>query len=95
MRETLVCRRCQCLPEVVRAGGERDALRCPRCGFSADLEEALELAGRYIVERDVDGVRDRIARALSSSKFIKYTRGRSPERLREPDFIPVENPRRC
>ena len=45
--QTLVCRRCDVLSELVWKEGHDDAVRCPKCGAVCDWEAVVRKAGEY------------------------------------------------
>ena len=79
LTKTLVCRRCQVLPELVREEGHREVIRCPRCGVFGDYETVREsarvYAARELAQGEVDRFRHRLARSVCGSKNIRYIRG--------------------
>ena len=71
----LVCLSCKIAPELVREEGQRDIIRCSRCGVFGDREEVLRLAAQYASRKTLDEHRDRIARSIRGSKTMRYVRG--------------------
>lgn len=86
MNKTLVCRRCKISPELVREEGQRDLIRCPRCGAFGDREKVIRAAAEQVQRDAVDEMRKQIARSLSGSKLVRYTPGQRQSH-RTPDFI--------
>ena len=85
-RYTLVCRRCKSLPEEVSVEGQRNRLRCPRCGISGEREHVLKLANEYMSHQLLEQHDKEMQRIASRSNFMKYTKG-NRRRVSAPDFI--------
>ena len=84
--KSLICRRCEVLSELVRQEGHRDVIRCPVCGMQGDRKEVTTAAAQQISSGIVDELRDGIARSVSGSEHIRYTRGSRPH-FPEPEFV--------
>ena len=85
-KQTLICRRCKVLPELVHKEGHRDAIRCPRCGVFGDREKVMATAAQQIIDGEMRNHQARMARQFRNSKIISYTPGKIPNR-RTPDFV--------
>ena len=88
--KTLVCRRCDGIPELVSEEGCGDVVRCPRCGVSSDRDEVVRAAQEYLARSVMhDELNDFQRRMVSSTKRFKgvsYNPGKLPT-LTPPDFI--------
>ena len=88
--KTLVCRLCNCVPEIVRKEGNSDMIRCPSCGVSCGHKEATKRAGEYISRSTQNSIFSGFQRGqISSTKRLKnvtYRPGKLP-RISKPDFI--------
>ncbi len=71
----LVCLRCKVAPELVREKGQRDIIRCSRCGVFGDREEVIRAAAQHVARKITDDLQDRLARSTSLSKNVRYLRG--------------------
>ena len=78
----LVCRRCNCLPKLVREEGRSDTIRCPSCGVFGESEEVRTRAAKYEAQSIVQNA---FRKAFSKpSKYVTYRPGKRPS---APDFI--------
>jgi len=88
--QTLVCRRCDVLSELVREKGQDDAIRCPRCGAVGSREAVVRKAGEYAerqaTNKSIDALRNRIAQSASRAKRVNYVPG-NRKRMIIPTFV--------
>ena len=89
-QQTLVCRRCDRIPELVREEGRRDVIRCPGCGVFGDRDEvtnrAVEYRARSITRGELHDFQRRQVASTKRLKHVSYRPGKIP-RLAPPDFI--------
>ena len=84
--QTLVCRICQRQPELVKEEGRSDAIRCPVCGESSDLNEAVKRAAQQISGDIINDLQNRLSRSMSGSKSVRYIRG-NRKNMSAPRFV--------
>ena len=86
MAESIECRRCNVLSEKVSVKGHPDRIRCPVCGINADLDVAIEAAGRHVSQDILKDLQNQLIRSTRGSKHVTYTPGRVAAGC-PPDFI--------
>lgn len=88
--KTLVCRRCERPPELVKTENAGDVVRCPRCQVSGNHDEVITAAkkylGRSVSYSAIEGMQRRLQTSASRSKHVTYKPGKLPS-LTPPDFI--------
>ena len=90
LNKTLVCRRCNRHPELVREEGASDIARCSVCGVFGNYEEIRERAVEYEARSEINrinhGRQKRLIDSTRGSKNVTYRTGKLPV-LSAPDFI--------
>ena len=93
--ETLVCRNCKRVPELVEQEGGGNLVCCPGCGASGDRHEVIEAAREYLARSlSHSAIRDfqrRQRTSASRSKNARYIPGKLPN-LSPPSFIFDDQP---
>ena len=88
--KTLVCRRCDEIPELVRQEGGGKVVRCPRCGVSSDRDEVVRAAQEYlarsVMHNELNDFQRRMVSSTKRFKGVSYNPGKLPT-LTPPDFI--------
>ena len=84
--QQLVCSRCKVLPELVREKGNREMIRCPRCGVFGDREKVMKSAAEHFNSSQIRDLQDSLKRQSRGSKTVRYIPGKLPNR-QTPDFI--------
>ena len=89
---TLICRRCQRVPELVGEEGHRE-VHCAQCGVRGEKEEILQVAYAHLVQCEIDRQgRDLMRNVAAGLKRVQHITNRigqigTDASSSTPDFI--------
>ena len=70
---TLICRRCQRVPELVGEEGHRE-VHCAQCGVRGEKEEILQVAYTHLVQCEIDRQGRDLMRNVARAAHYKSNR---------------------